>query len=72
AQIAADPMSMIPTVGASGAIGGVMGGYVLLYPRARVDVLLIFIVFFRVIAVPAWLMLGLWFAMQVFAGLGTP
>lgn len=72
AQIAADPMSTIPTVGASGAIGGVMGGYVLLFPRARVDVLLIFVIFFRVIAVPAWLMLGLWFAIQVVSGLGTP
>lgn len=72
AQIAADPLSAIPTVGASGAIGGVMGGYVLLFPRARIDVLLIFVVFFRVIAVPAWLMLGFWFALQVFAGLGTP
>ncbi|MCV2868256.1 rhomboid family intramembrane serine protease [Defluviimonas sp. WL0002] len=72
AQIAANPLSDIPTVGASGAIGGVMGGYVLLFPRARIDVLIIFIVFFRVVAVPAWLMLGLWFAIQVFSGLGTP
>jgi len=72
AQILADPMSQIPTVGASGAIGGVMGGYVLLFPRARIDVLLIFVVFFRVIAVPAWVMLGLWFALQLLSGFSTP
>ena len=72
AHIAADPFSVIPTVGASGAIGGVMGGYLLLFPRARVDILLIFIVFFRIFTVPAWIILGLWFAMQIFSGLSTP
>lgn len=72
AHIAADPFSAIPTVGASGAIGGVMGGYLLLFPRAKVDILLIFIVFFRVFTVPAWIMLGLWFAMQIVSGLSTP
>jgi membrane associated rhomboid family serine protease len=72
AQIAADPGSVIPTVGASGAIAGVMGGYLLLFPRARVDVLIIFVVFFRIFPIPAWIMLGLWFALQVFSGLGTP
>jgi membrane associated rhomboid family serine protease len=72
AQIMADPLSQIPTVGASGAIGGVMGGYVLLFPRARVDILVIFFVFFRVFAVPAWAMLGLWFAIQLISGVSTP
>lgn len=72
AHIAADPASVVPTIGASGAIGGVMGGYLLLFPRARVDILLIFIIFFRVFAVPAWLMLGLWFVFQVAFGFGTP
>lgn len=72
AHIAADPGSTVPTVGASGAIGGVMGGYLLLFPRAKVDILLIFIVFFRVFTVPAYLLLGLWFAMQIFSGLSTP
>ncbi len=72
AQIIPDPQSTIPMVGASGAIAGVMGGYLLLFPRARVDVLLIFVIFFRVVSVPAFLMLGLWFALQVFGGLGTP
>ncbi len=72
AHIAADPGSVIPTVGASGAIGGVMGGYLLLFPRARVDILVIFVIFFRVFTIPAWIMLGLWFAMQVLSGLSTP
>lgn len=72
AHIAADPGSAIPTVGASGAIGGVMGGYLLLFPRAKVDILLIFVVFFRVFTVPAWVLLGLWFGMQIFSGLSTP
>lgn len=70
AHWAADSASLSPTVGASGAIAGVMGGYLLLYPKARVDILLIFIVFFKVFPVPAWVMLGLWFAMQLFSGVG--
>lgn len=68
AQIATDPVSGIPMVGASGAIAGVMGGYLLLFPRARVDVLAIFIVFFKVFTLPAWVMLGAWFALQLLGG----
>ncbi len=68
AHIASAPGSMVPTVGASGAIAGVMGGYLLLYPRARIDILFIFIIFFRIFSVPAYVMLGVWFAVQVFAG----
>lgn len=71
-QIAADTTSMIPMVGASGAIAGVMGGYLLLYPRAKVDVLFIFVIFFRIFAIPAWIVLGLWLAIQVFSGAVTP
>lgn len=70
AQILPAPQSHVPMVGASGAIAGVMGGYLLLFPRARVDVLIILVVFFRVISVPAWLMLGVWFAIQIVSGLG--
>ncbi|WP_372886365.1 rhomboid family intramembrane serine protease [Shimia sp.] len=69
AQVAADPWSPVPMVGASGAIAGVMGGYLLLFPKARVDILLIFIVFFKIFPLPAWLMLGLWFALQLLNGL---
>jgi len=71
AHVWAAPHSPVPTVGASGAIAGVMGGYLLLFPRARVDILLIFIVFFRIITVPAWIMLALWFALQLFGGVGA-
>ena len=71
AQLLSAPTSPVPTVGASGAIAGVMGGYLLLFPRARVDVLFIFIVFFRIFPVPAWVMLGLWFALQLFSGVGS-
>jgi len=71
AHWAADPGSAVPTVGASGAIAGVMGGYLLLFPKARIDILLILIIFFKVFSVPAWLMLGLWFAFQVVNGYGT-
>ena len=55
-------------VGASGAIAGVMGGYLLMFPRARVDGLAIFIIFFKVFTLPAWAMLGVWFALQLFGG----
>ena len=58
--------SAVPAVGASGAIGGVMGGYMLLYPRVRV----ITLVFIQVMALPAWLLLGEWFLIQVFYGAG--
>jgi len=68
AQVAVDPSSQIPMVGASGAIAGVMGGYLLLFPKARVDILLILIIFFRVFPVPAWIMLCLWFGFQLVAG----
>jgi membrane associated rhomboid family serine protease len=64
-QIMGDPTSQIPMVGASGAIGGVLGGYLLLYPKARIDVLFIFIIFFRIFAIPAWVVLGFWFGSQL-------
>lgn len=67
-QIAADPASVVPMVGASGAIAGVMGGYLLLHPRARVDVLFIIVVFVRIVPVPAWLMLGVWLGLQFVNG----
>ena len=64
-QIAAEPAAPWPMIGASGAIAGVLGGYLLLYPRARVDVLFIFIVFFRIFAIRAWIVLGVWFGLQI-------
>lgn len=68
AQIATDPASSVPMVGASGAIAGVMGAYLLLFPRARVDVVAIFIIFFKIFTLPAWLMLGAWLALQLLGG----
>lgn len=70
-QVFSDPGSPIPNVGASGAIAGVMGGYLLLFPRAKVDILLIIVIIFKIIPVPAWLMLGVWMALQVFNGVTT-
>ena len=72
AQYLAEPGSMIPMVGASGAIAGVMGGYLLMFPRARVDVFFFFVVFFRVIPIPAFIVLGVWFAIQLGSGWATP
>jgi membrane associated rhomboid family serine protease len=71
-QMAADAYSRIPMVGASGAIAGVMGGYLLLFPKAKVDVLFIFVIFFRIFAIRAWIVLGIWFGIQIFGGLNTP
>lgn len=71
-QIFFDGGTHTPMVGASGAVAGVMGGYLLLFPRARVDVVLFFIIFFRVFALKAWIVLGLWFGLQLFSGFSTP
>jgi membrane associated rhomboid family serine protease len=69
AQVAVDPSATGPTLGASGAIAAVLGGYILLYPRARV-LSLVFIVFiFTLIEVPALFLLGFWFAEQLYFGL---
>ncbi len=70
-QYASAPLSEVPTVGASGAIAGVMGAYLLMFPKARVDIFIFFIVFFRVFPIPAWIMLGLWFVMQFFGGIAA-
>ncbi len=68
AQIAANPYEGIPMVGASGAIAGVMGGYLLLFPKARVDVLAIIVIIIKIFTIPAWVMLGVWFLLQLFGG----
>jgi len=68
--------SHVPMVGASGAIAGVLGAYLLLYPNANVHVFVWIVIFFRIVNVPAWILLGLWFALQLVSGLargpGTP
>ena len=68
-QVAINPASPVPMVGASGAISGVLGAYLLLYPRVRVNVLFLLIIFVRVIQVPAWAMLLWWIGLQVLTGL---
>jgi membrane associated rhomboid family serine protease len=67
-HILVSPASPVPTVGASGAISGIMGAYLVLYPRVRVNELFIFIVFFKVIPLPAWVVLLWWFFLQVVTG----
>ena len=71
AQIVVDPASQIPNVGASGAIAGLMGGYLLLFPKARVDCLIIFGFFVKVVPLSAMIVLGGWLALQLFSGVGT-
>jgi len=66
-QIAVDPYSRVPTLGASGAIAGVLGAYFVLYPRARV--LTWFFVF--IVHIPAWVVLGYWFVLQFLSGTAT-
>ncbi len=68
AQTLFAPTSPVPMVGASGAISGVMGAYVLLYPRVRVHMIVVLVIFITRIAVPAYLMLGYWFLLQLMGG----
>ena len=68
AHLATAPYSDLPTVGASGAIAAVLGAYAVTFPRARVVTLVPFILFFRIMALPALLVLGLWFVFQLFTG----
>lgn len=66
-----NPSSGLPMVGASGAIAGVLGAYLLLYPKARVDVALILIIIVRMFTFPAWIVLSVWMILQVVSGLLT-
>src|ERR1700712_5461619 len=67
-QVAMGPNSQVPTLGASGAIAAVLGGYILLYPRARVVTVIFIILFFTLVEIPAIVVLGIWFAEQVLFG----
>jgi len=72
AHVLVEPASPVPTVGASGAISGVMGAYLVLYPRVRVNMLFIFIIFLKVIPIPAWLVLIYWFGVQAATAYMSP
>jgi membrane associated rhomboid family serine protease len=63
--------SKVPTVGASGAISGVMGAFIVLFPRARVTTLIPALLLFFTVRIPAYLMLGYWFALQFFSGVAS-
>src|SRR5688572_19327214 len=66
-HVAMDPTSTLPTIGASGAIAGVMGAYFVLYPHSRVLTAVPLIFYFEIVELPAVLLLGFWFVMQLFS-----
>lgn len=70
-QVFSSPGSPVPMVGASGAIGGVMGAYVMLYPRVRVEMLFWLGFYVTTFAIPAYWMLGYWFLVQLLGGVGS-
>lgn len=70
-QILVDPGSQIPNLGASGAIAGIMGGYLVLFPKNRIDILFSYGLFLRETSVPAYFMLFYWFLAQLFSGVGS-
>jgi membrane associated rhomboid family serine protease len=65
------PGSLVPTVGASGAIAGVMGAYLVLFPTSRVQVLIWLLVFVDIVEIPAVVFLGFWFLLQMMSGIGS-
>ncbi len=67
AQVVISPDSMVPCIGASGAIAAIMGAYIVMFPKSRVRML--FLLFFTVIYIPAWVFLGFWFIQQISSGL---
>jgi membrane associated rhomboid family serine protease len=71
AQTAIGPGSVVPMVGASGAVSGVLGAYLVLFPRAHVTTLIILGFFFRLVQIPAMVVLGFWIVLQVLNGLGS-
>ena len=67
-QLAVGPDSQVPNLGASGAIAGVLGGYLILFPRARVVTVIFIVFFFTIVELPALLILGFWFVQQILFG----
>lgn len=70
-HVAFDPNSTVPMVGASGAISGVLGAYLVRFPKAKIHVLFFLFIFIQVIRIPAVIVLGFWFIMQLFNGWGA-
>jgi len=70
-QILVNPLSEIPMMGASGAIAGVMGAYLLLFPKNPIDILFSFGLFLHRTVIPAWAMLFYWFFFQLISGVGS-
>ena len=71
-QYYSNPSSDIPIVGASGAIAGVLGSYLILYPKANIKVFMWVIIIFRTINIPAWIVLGIWILGQFFSLSSSP
>jgi membrane associated rhomboid family serine protease len=71
AQVAVSPDSTVPTIGASGAIAGVMGAYFVLYPHSRVLALIPLFIFWPIVEIPAVFFLGFWFLLQLVSGFGS-
>ncbi len=71
AQVVVSPEAQVPTVGASGAIAGVLGAYLVLFPRTQVQVIVLFFYFIRLVQVPAVVVLGFWFVLQFFNGVAS-
>jgi len=71
AQVAVASSAMVPLIGASGAIAGVMGAYIVRFPQARIQTLLIIFFFIRIVSIPAFVFLGLWFVFQLLVGAPT-
>ncbi|MGH2839755.1 MAG: rhomboid family intramembrane serine protease [Solirubrobacteraceae bacterium] len=67
-QVAIDPDAVVPTIGASGAVAAVLGGYILLHPRARIITVIFIIFFFTILELPAFVILGFWFLQQIAFG----
>ena len=69
-QIAYDPVSMTPIIGASGAISGILGAYLVLYPLSRIKTLFVIFIFFKIVELPAVFLLSIWFFIQIVLSFG--
>lgn len=68
AHIVMNPLSEIPTIGASGAVAGVMGAYIVLFPRSKITTLIFLVIFIQIVRIPAIIFLGFWFILQLLSG----